>query len=67
MSELSPRARPGPRPTVQLIVRLDPDLKARLSRLAARDHRYESRIVEDAITQLLAREEQKGGSRSGDQ
>lgn len=42
-----------PRPTVPLFVRIDPELKQRLSRLAFKERRSEARLIEDALGGFL--------------
>lgn len=43
------RRRPPPRVTVQLISRISPELKERVSRLALKRGVFEARVIEDAM------------------
>lgn len=60
---LTGRLRPAPRPTVQLIVRIDPVLKERLSRLAAQRRCFETRLVEEALCTYLDKSVSRSGER----
>ena len=53
MPAAAPRSRPAPKPTVQLLVRIAPSLKERVSRLSRRRAVFETRIIEEALTQYL--------------
>lgn len=51
------RARPAPQPKVQVLVRLDPSLKERVTRLASRRCCFETRVIEEALRAYLDAQE----------
>ncbi len=63
MPSIAPKPRPAPRTTVQLLARVDPSLKVRVTRLAFERGVFEARLVEEALTLFCDTQEKKAARR----
>ena len=54
------RVRPAARPTIGVLVRLTPELKAQIEKIAISQNKYESHVVIEALQQYVARAEKRG-------
>jgi predicted transcriptional regulator len=60
-STTTTRSRPAPRPVVQILARVDPGLKARITVLAAQRGCFESTVIREALEAFVSAAERKRG------